>query len=49
MADVGVQCSGTESIWNFVAEADPSNGQLNCAIEPSKSNGLARLIYQNNC
>jgi hypothetical protein len=49
VADVVVQCSGTEQIWNFVSEADPSSGQVNCAIEPSRSNALARLIYQNNC
>jgi hypothetical protein len=49
VADVVVQCSGAELIWNFVSEADPSSGQVNCAIEPSRSNALARLIYQNNC
>ena len=49
VADVVVQCSGAEMIWSFVSEADPSSGQVNCAIEPSRSNALARLIYQNNC
>jgi hypothetical protein len=49
VADVVVQCGGAEQIWNFVSEADPSNGQVNCAIEPPKGNSLARLIYQNNC
>jgi hypothetical protein len=49
VADVVVQCSGAELIWSFVSEADPSSGQVNCAVEPSKSNALARLIYQNNC
>ena len=49
VADVVVQCSGAELIWNFVSEADPSSGQVNCAIEPSRSNALARLVYQNNC
>ena len=49
VADVVVQCSGAELIWSFVSEADPSSGQVNCAIEPSRSNALARLIYQNNC
>jgi hypothetical protein len=49
VADVVVQCSGAELIWRFVSEADPSNGQVNCAIEPSRSNALARLIFQNNC
>ena len=48
-ADVVVQCAGTELIWTFISEADPSTGQVNCAIEPAKSNALARLIYQNNC
>ena len=49
VADVVVQCSGTEMIWSFVSEADPSSGQVNCAVEPSRSNALARLVYQNNC
>jgi hypothetical protein len=49
VADVVVQCTGTEQIWSFVSEADPSSGQVNCAIEPSRSNALARLLYQNNC
>ena len=49
VADVVVQCSGAELIWSFVSEADPSSGQINCAIEPTKSNALARLIYQTNC
>lgn len=48
-ATVAVQCAGTEVLWNFISEADPSTGQVNCAIEPSKSNALARLLYQNNC
>lgn len=48
-ASVVVQCAGDEMIWTFIAEADPSTGQVNCAIEPAKSNAMARLIYQNNC
>ena len=48
-ATVAVQCAGTEVLWTFISEADPSTGQVNCAIEPSKSNALARLLYQNNC
>ncbi len=48
-ATVAVQCAGTEVVWTFNSEADPSTGQVNCAIEPSKNNGLARLLYQNNC
>jgi hypothetical protein len=49
VADVVVQCSGAELIWSFVSEANPSSGQVNCAVEPSRSNALARLLYQNNC
>jgi hypothetical protein len=49
VADVVVQCSGAEMVWSFVSEADPSSGQINCAVEPSRSNALARLLYQNNC
>lgn len=49
VADVVVQCSGAELIWSFVSEADPSSGQVNCAVEPSRSNALARLLFQNNC
>jgi hypothetical protein len=48
-ADVVVQCSGQEQTWTLLAEADPSVGQVNCTVEPSRSNALARLIYQNNC
>ena len=49
IADVVVQCSGAELIWTFVAEADPSSGQVNCAVEPPRSNALARVLFQNNC
>ena len=38
-----------ELIWTFVSEADPSTGQVNCAVEPPRSNALARLLFQNNC
>ena len=48
-ADVVVQCSGQEQTWTLLAEADPSVGQVNCTVEPSRSNALARQIYQNNC
>jgi hypothetical protein len=48
-ATVVVLCSGQQQNWTFVAEADPSVGQVNCAVEPSKANGLARQAYQNNC
>jgi len=49
VADVVVQCSGAELIWTFVSEADPSSGQVNCAVEPPRSNALARVLFQNNC
>lgn len=49
IADVVVQCSGAELIWSFVSEADPSSGQVNCAVEPPRSNALARVLFQNNC
>lgn len=49
VADVVVQCSGAEVIWSFVSEADPSSGQVNCAVEPPRTNALARLLFQNNC
>ena len=48
-ADVVVQCSGQDQTWAFLAEADPSVGQVNCTVEPSRSNALARQLYQNNC
>jgi hypothetical protein len=48
-ADVVVQCSGAELIWSFVAEADPSTGQVNCAVEPPRSNALARVLFENHC
>jgi hypothetical protein len=49
VADVVVQCSGAELIWTFVSEADPSGGQVNCAVEPPRTNALARVLFQNNC
>jgi hypothetical protein len=49
VADVVVQCSGAELIWTFVSEADPSSGQVNCAVEPPRTNALARILFQNNC
>lgn len=48
-AAVSAQCAGTEGLLTFISEADPSSGQINCAIEPSKNSSLARLLYQNNC
>jgi hypothetical protein len=49
VADVVVQCSGAEQVWTFVSEADPSSGQVNCAVEPPRTNALARVLFQNNC
>lgn len=49
LADVVVQCAGAELTWTFVSEADPSNGQVNCAVEPPRSNALARVLFANNC
>jgi hypothetical protein len=49
IADVVVQCAGAELIWTFVSEADPSSGQVNCAVEPPRTNALARVLFQNNC
>ena len=49
VADVVVQCSGAELIWTFVSEADPGSGQVNCAVEPPRTNALARVLFQNNC
>lgn len=49
IADVVVVCSGEQQTWDFTAEADPSTGQVNCAVEPARSNALARAVYQSNC
>jgi hypothetical protein len=48
-ADVVLQCSGQEQTWAFLAEADPTVGQVNCTVEPSRSNAIARQVYQTNC
>lgn len=48
-AEVIVTCSGQEQRWQLSAESDPTTGQVNCAVEPPKSNAIARLVYQNNC
>jgi hypothetical protein len=49
VAGVVVQCGGQEQRWTFTAEGDPSNGQVNCAVEPAKTNAIAHLVYANNC
>lgn len=48
-ADVIVDCSGQEQRWLFRAEADQTIGVVNCAVEPPRSNAVARLVYTNNC
>ncbi|MET0695202.1 MAG: hypothetical protein ABWY56_14810 [Propionibacteriaceae bacterium] len=48
-ANVIVECGGQEQRWTFTAEADPTVGQVNCAVEPPKTNAIARLVYTNNC
>ncbi len=48
-ADVIVDCSGQEQRWRFTAEADPTVGTINCAVEPSKSNAVARQVYGTFC
>jgi hypothetical protein len=48
-ADVVVDCSGQEQRWLFRAEADQTLGVVNCAVEPPRSNAVARLVYTNNC
>lgn len=48
-ANVIVQCGGPEQRWTFTAESDPTNGQVNCAVEPPKTNAIAKLVYANNC
>jgi hypothetical protein len=48
-ADVIVTCFGQEQRWQFTAESDLTTGQVNCAVEPPKSNAVARLVYTNNC
>jgi hypothetical protein len=48
-ATVIVACGEQQQRWSFTAEADPSSGQINCAVAPTKSNSLARLVYADNC
>jgi hypothetical protein len=48
-ADVVVDCSGQEQRWLFRAEADQTLGVVNCAVEPPRSNGIARLVYTTSC
>jgi hypothetical protein len=48
-ADVIVDCSGQEQRWRFTAEADPTIGTINCAVEPPKGNAVARQVYGSFC
>ena len=48
-ADVIVECSGQEQRWRFTAEADPTTGTINCAVEPPKGNAVARQVYGSFC
>jgi hypothetical protein len=48
-ADVIVNCSGQEQRWQFRAEGDQTIGVVNCAVEPPRSNGVARQVFASNC
>ncbi len=48
-ADVVVNCSGSEQRWQFRAEGDQALGVVNCAVEPPRSNAVARQVYASNC
>ena len=48
-ADVIVDCAGQEQRWRFTAEADPTIGTVNCAVEPPKGNAVARQVYGSFC
>ena len=56
-ADVIVDCSadgpagagGQEQRWRFTSEADPTTGTINCAVEPTRSNAVARQVYGGFC
>lgn len=40
-----VQCAGQQQTWSFIAEGDPATGQVSCAVEPGRSNALARSVF----
>lgn len=44
-----VTCDGQEQRWSLLGETGPTEGQVNCAVEPPKSNALARQVYASNC
>ncbi len=48
-AEVIVQCNGQQQRWSFTAEADNTTGQVNCAVEPPKTNAIARSVFASNC
>lgn len=48
-ADVVMSCNGQQQRWTFTAEADNTVGQVNCAVEPPRTNAIARSVYTNNC
>jgi hypothetical protein len=48
-AQVVIQCAAQEQTWTFLSEANPTTGVINCAVQPPKSNALARVVYGNNC
>jgi hypothetical protein len=48
-AEAVVQCAGQQQTWTFTAEADPATGQINCAVEPARSNALAKSVFAQSC
>jgi hypothetical protein len=48
-ATLVVSCDGQEQRWLLLGETGATEGQVNCAVEPSKSNALARQVYASNC
>lgn len=48
-ADVVVDCSDQEQRWRFTSEANPVLGTVNCAVEPPRSNAMARQVYGAFC
>ena len=44
-----VQCAGQQQTWVFTSEGDPATGQINCAVEPARSNSLARSVFAQSC
>ena len=44
-----VQCAGQQQTWTFTAEGDPATGQVNCAVEPARSNVLSGSVFAQSC